>query len=361
MIGRQRVLRLLGLALIVIALILALFTLVAYLGWQSGATLRVEQAAQAQETEIGVQLERARTDIEEGHHQLALRRLEWVLEQDPDHEQAQALQMRAQAAQQRAEGTRSIAVRTATATASDMEVTPSAAPEGTVERENDDQPAAQPELEQELARIEALIAEESWQEALDALLAFQGEHPAYEPERSNALLFELYTAYGVDLLYSERPEVGLYYLSRAERLGELPADVEGQMVWARLYLGGMAYYGVNWAVAADFFRELCPAAPFYQGACQKLYTSLVERGDQFANSGEWCPAVPWYEEAYQVEATGSLTGKLADAREGCRNATPTPDPNATPTPTPGPEPTAIFTPPPVTPTETVTGTAPFNP
>ncbi|MDX1662779.1 MAG: hypothetical protein R3272_03230 [Candidatus Promineifilaceae bacterium] len=345
-------LRLLGLVLIALALILGLFTVAAYLGWQSGTTLRTEQAAQAQETEVGVQLERARADIEEGHFQLALRRLEWVLEQDPDNEQAEALQMRAQAAQQRAEGTRTITLRTATATAVESAPTAEDVPEDTREP-LPDQPAAQPELERELARIEALLAQEAWEEALAALLAFQGEHPAYERERTDELLFDLYVTHGVDLLYSEQVELGLYYLSRAERLGTLSQEVRGQMLWAELYLGGMAYYGVNWAVAADFFRELCPAAPFYQGACEKLYTSLVARGDQFANSGEWCPAVPWYEEAYQVDATGAVSDKLANAREGCRNATPTPDPLATPTLTPAPGP--------ITPTETVTGTTPLNP
>jgi hypothetical protein len=131
-------------------------------------------------------------------------------------------------------------------------------------------------------------------------------------------------AQGVSLLYGDQVELGLYYLEQAERLGNLPQDVRDQRQWAELYLGGIGYFGVNWDVTLFYFRDLCLAAPFFHDACAKLYEALVAYGDQYAVQRDWCPAEALYQEAYRQDATGAVSQKLREAREGCASATPTP-------------------------------------
>lgn len=78
-------------------------------------------------------------------------------------------------------------------------------------------------------------------------------------------------------------------------------------------------------MAALNFRELCLAAPFYQRACERLVESLTNLGDQLVYLEDWCPAEQVFLEASRYGA--AVNQQLGQAREGCANATPTPDPN----------------------------------
>jgi len=307
----RRWLQLLGVGLILVALILGLFTVSAYLGWQSGEELRAERVSRERQEQVETQVGRAQEEIEGGNFRLALRRLEWVLDRDADHPGARALYQEAQAA---LEGN-------STPPAGDPATpTPSASPTRVAENEEEEDGAPA----QALRRLERLVEEEAWQEAVSAIVAFQNEFPEYDRRRTAALLFEAYIGRGVELLYTDRVELGIFYLSQAQELGDLPAEVRDQQQWAELYLAGIAYFGVTWDVAISNFRDLCLAAPFYQDSCVHLREALVARGDQYAAQREWCPAESDYREALQLEESVNLAEKVDQARLGCLDATPTP-------------------------------------
>ena len=311
MAGKSRFLRLSGFVLISLALLLGLYTIVAYLAWQSGQTLRAERIEEDRESALETQVVRAREEIVAGNYRLALRRLEWVLEREPGHQEAIALQAEAQRSLVLSSASTPTSAPTipATATITLAGITPTAsAGEAPVDA---------------FRALQVLVEEEAWQEAIPALIAFQSEYPAYERRQTDQLLYEAYIGRGLELLYGERVELGLYYLAQAESLGDLPQDVLDQRQWAKLYLSGIAYYGVNWGVAVANFRDLCLAAPFYQNSCDRLRSALIASGDQYAFAQDWCPAETLYAEAYRVEDGGELGDKLAEAREGCQNATPT--------------------------------------
>ena len=88
----------------------------------------------------------------------------------------------------------------------------------------------------------------------------------------------------------------------------------------------MAYYGVNWGVAASFFRDLCLSAPFYQGSCDKLFDALLAYGNQYLVAQDYCPAVDLFRETRQYGRNQDLDLKLNEAVQGCAEATPTPAP-----------------------------------
>lgn len=306
---RQRRLRIVGLALIVIALLLGVYITVAYLAYQSGQELQATRVEQTRTAAIAVQVERAREEIAEGNHRLAVRRLAWVLEREPENALAVELLAEAQAAG-------------ATPTAPGQTGTPEATPTG--EPADGTPEADETEAARELSRLANLVKAEEWDEAIAGLLALQNSYPDYERRRSDELLQDAYTGLGLEELYGEQVELGMYYLGLADGLGTLPQEVRDQMLWAELYLGGMAYYGVNWDVSLFYFRQLCPAAPFYQGACQKLVTILMQAGDSFAAQQDWCPAESYYQEAASVPGAENISQKLGQARQGCADATPTP-------------------------------------
>ena len=310
MADNSRFLRLSGFFLITLALLLGLYTFIAYLGWESGQTLRVERIAEERAAALETQVAHAREDVESGNYRLALRRLEWVLEKEPGYDGALALQEEAQQALAEDSVPTPTAEPTAPATAT---LTPAGGPT----------PAAGDAPVEAFRALQALVEEEAWQRAITGLADFQSKYPEYERRESDRLLYEAYIGRGVELLYGERVELGLYYLAQAETLGDLPQEVLDQRQWAELYLSGIAYYGVNWGVAVSNFRDLCLAAPFYQNSCDRLHTALIALADQYAFAQDWCPAESFYAEAYRLESAGGLGDKLSDAREACQNATPT--------------------------------------
>ncbi len=299
--------RVFAIILIALGLVLGVYTLVAYLGWQSGQRQRLAQVEQEQSAEIARQIELARADINQNSAGLALRRLEWVLQQQPEHPEARSLKALAE----------QLLNQDATPTPF---VIPSPAADVTAT------PASEEDAEaaEALGQVEALISAEDWAGAIPALIAFQRDFPEYERRKSDELLFNALVTHGTELLYTESAELGLSYLRQAATLGSLPQEALDQQQWAVLYLSGISFYSVNWEVAIFYFRELCLSAPFFHDACSRLEQALVSYADGYLNIQEFCPAEPLLQEAYGLSGAQAIADKLGTARTGCAGATPVP-------------------------------------
>ncbi len=309
----RKLLRVAGVLLLVMAGLLLWYLTIFYFGWQSGQDVLEEK----RETELMEQLERqislARENIEQGSYTLALRRLDWVLERNPDNIEAQNLRQQAQ------NGLNAILTPS-------IVIKPTATPQSLPSESPTPNPDPIENPEAELERIRQLVATETWEPAVQALINFQWQFPSFQRNETNEILYEAYIGLGLELLEGERVELGLSYLEKAERLGDLPQSVLDYQTWAELYLQGIAFYNVNWAATTFYFRDLCLAAPFYQSSCDRLHEALIAYGDQYAGSLDWCPAEELYQEAFQHGRSQQLIEKLNQAREGCLLATPTPLP-----------------------------------
>ena len=319
---KRRPVRIVGLLLIIFSVLVGWFLLVAFLGWQSGQqALQDKQLAQ-----LDRQITLAEENIAQGNYRLALTRLEWVLERDSGSTQAKTLQELALAGIGATPEPTPVTAVTVTPASTRL---PTATP-GSIGSPSD-----------ELLRIQRLVATKYWEEALPALIAFQQQFPSFEREETDQLLYDAYMNYGLDLISGEKVELGMYYLTLAQQLGDLPQPARDYQTWAELYTQGISFYGVNWDTSAYYFRDLCLAAPFYQSSCDHLITALVSLGDQYAFAQDWCPAQNLYNEASSYRTTGELNDKRTQAQENCLLATPTPSE-------------------PITDTVPITDTAPFE-
>src|SRR5210317_2104185 len=86
--GCWSVSRILGVLLVLVVGIITLYIVVGYLGWQSGETLRNQREQELRAQQLARQVSLAQDDIERGGYNLALHRLDWVLERDPANEDA---------------------------------------------------------------------------------------------------------------------------------------------------------------------------------------------------------------------------------------------------------------------------------
>ncbi len=302
----RRAARLIGLLLIILSALLSWYLLVVYLGWQNGQVLLEEKRAATLAEQINTQIELAEQDIAESKYRLALRRLEWVLDRSPNQETAQALLLEIESRQNVQQST------------PEPRTTPTPTPIPL--------PSPTPGLisdpADELDRIRRLINNQAWEDAIGALISFRVQYPSFERPETDRLMYEAYLAQGLEMISGDQVELGVAYLEQAEALGDLPQEALDYRFWAELYMSGIAYYGVNWEIAALNFRELCLSAPFYQGACDRLIESLVNLGNQYAYLEDWCPAESYFREASQWGA--AVNDQIGQAQAGCLAATPTP-------------------------------------
>ncbi len=299
--------RLFGLLLIIAAALAALYGSIGYAAWQSGQSIRSEREETLLSEQLARQVSLAQEDINQGSYNLALRRLEWVLERDPANSDAQAVKRQAEAA-----------LKTA--------LTPAVPPTTTALPEPSPTPGKIGEPATEFERLRRLAQQEQWAELLPGALAFQRVYPDYERLESDGFLYNSLLNLGLDYIQGDQIELGINYFAQAEKLGDLPQEALDYWLWAELHLQGMAYYGVNWGAAASFFRDLCLSAPFFHNSCDRLFESLVAYGDQYLAAQDYCPAVDLFREARQQNRSGELDEKLTQAVQGCAEATPTPAP-----------------------------------
>lgn len=293
--------RLLGLALVIFSVAAATYLLVAYFAFESGRSLSQQQETTQRAEQIARQIELAREDLDAGSENLALTRLDWVLSQAPDNADARALREQ-------------VTSRTPEPTAAPTESPAEPTPEGTAIPGDEE---ALPELQ----AIHRLVAGEQWEEALSSLLFFQQQHPDFRRDETDKLLYDAYLALGLAYINTEKIELGLNYFAQAEKLGDLPQEAQDYRLWADLYFEAVAYSGVNWDIAGDYWRDLCAAAPFFQDSCSRLERALVGVGDQYAYYFDWCPALSIYQEAWNRQPSDALGAKLSQARDGCASAT----------------------------------------
>lgn len=309
----RRTARFVGLFLIIIAVAAGWLLLVGYLGYQSGQQQLIENQQAEFSNQMARQLTLAQENIDSGNYELAVVRLEWILDHDQNNGQAQ--QLLAEAQRMIGQVAEATAVPTTAPAVAESGPTPEPSPtQGQIGSPDE-----------ELQRIRRQIVRKEWDDVVASLVTFQIQFPSYERQETDALLFDAYLDYSQQLLEGEQVELGLFYLRQAESLGNLPQTILDYRTWAELYTQGISFYGANWDAAAYYFRDLCLAAPFYQNACARLNEALEANGDQFTAVQDWCPAQLLYQEARQQNNTAVLAEKLELAREGCLAATPTPE------------------------------------
>jgi len=299
--------RILGLLLILTAVLITWYSIVIYLAYEQGQELLQEKRTTTLATQIVTQLELSRQNVDDEQYNLARTRLNWVLQRDPNNSEAKSILAEIDAL---------LNVVPAAETAVPPTATARPLPTPT--------PGLIGDPDEELARIRRVVANESWQDAISALLTFQFQYPSYERETTDRLLYDAYVAQGLVYLKGDQVELGLASLEQAERLGDLPQEALDYRLWAELYVAGLAYYGVNWDASTYYIRELCQAAPFYQDSCSLLQQALIRLGDQFAFVFDWCPAESYYRQAASYGADAILNDKLGQARANCAEATPIP-------------------------------------
>jgi tetratricopeptide (TPR) repeat protein len=305
----------------VIFFILILF-IGALLGVPKGINDRVRLAETQTAPKIQLQLDSAKLDLEEGRYQVALERLDWILEE-----------MSAYLDDQQSNQVGELYSQTLLQISTSGSPTPLPSPTATVQVNT---PTPDFRDENELFELaQEFIKNESWDEVIQTLEALREKSVNYKAVEVDGMLYIALRNRGMDKIIIEGSlEPGLYDLALAERFAPLDSSAEGVRTWTRYYLTGASYWGVDWVQVIFYFEQVYPQFPNLRDgtnmtAKERYRIALNQYGLQLAAAEEYCEAQEYFDLAKsigpdpEIQPTAQWVGEECWAQE---NATPTPSP-----------------------------------
>jgi tetratricopeptide (TPR) repeat protein len=272
------------------------------------------------------QFNRGLADMETGQFEIARKRFEFILSEDPNFP----------GAVEKLAEVRQILYATTTPTPTGTPTpTPTDTPTVTPTPTRDPRP-----LEEQLSVALASINEGDWNRAIETLLAMRSSDPSFQTVRVDGLLFLSLRSRGLDRILNRRDlEGGAYDLSLAENFGPLDSRATWARQMVRLYMYGSAFWEAYPEQAVFYFGQVAAAAPYLTDASgwtssARYRASLVHYGDYLARQDDWCSAQAYYELALSYGFDGELAEKVEKAAYECSppTATPTQEPTGTVTP-----------------------------
>lgn len=298
------------------------------LGIPRGINDRLELAETQAAPKVDSQLESARQDIEDGRYEVALGRLDWILEEMSDFLSDEEL---AEVGDLYSE--------TLLKMSSIGTPTPQPSPTATV-------PVYTPTpdlrgVEELFNTAQQQIADKAWDEAIQTLEALRYKNLEYRAVEVDGMLYVALRNRGVQKILVEGSlEPGIYDLTLAERFAPLDSTAEGFRTWTRLYLTGASYWGVDWAQVVYYFGQVYPMLPNLRDgtnmtATERYRIGAIEYGSQLAEAEEYCEAQEYFDLAMELGSDPVAQPTAQWVAEECWEIEnpPTPEPENTPTPT----------------------------
>ncbi len=164
--------------------------------------------------------------------------------------------------------------------------------------------------------------QKNWQKAIEVLTQVRVIDPAYQKDQITQMIYQAALTYGQELLKADRLEEAIAYLDQAAYLKPLPADVETQVQYARMYITARDYWNVNWEKAIESFGELYKVGPSYRDTFARYVEAYIQYGDERTRAGDPCTAQKQYEEALKLRPAADLQTKADSAKQACLTAPP---------------------------------------
>lgn len=183
-----------------------------------------------------------------------------------------------------------------------------------------------------------LLANKQWDEAIQVLDALRDKNLMYKAIRVDGMYYVGLRHRGLFKIANGQLEEGIYDLSLVEQFGPLDVEAAGVRTWARLYIHGARFWGVNWEKVVAAFAEIYPAYPSMHDrngmtATERYRLAAVNYGDLLFSEGKWCEAQVQYNNAQSIASNDQLDAKANDATIKCSPPTDTPEPTQALSPT----------------------------
>jgi tetratricopeptide (TPR) repeat protein len=292
-----------------IFLILVLGAVGSGLGYQKGIQDRLAKENQQLLTEAAMQYQYGIQQMTNGNYNLARTHFEYVLKIYPKFPGI-------------AEKYTEVMVKLAEASV------PTPQPQATPTRSNLNADGLFNQANQEVQSLQ-------WAAAMNTLEALRNDDTTYRTLDVDGLYFIAMRYRAVEMILKEgNLEEGLYLFSLVSRYAPLDHDAVNYSSWARLYLTGASYWGVDWQQVVNYFSQLAPAFPNMWDGTMTANTRLAKGSefyaDQLEAAGDHCAAIDHYQTAINLEPTQALQDKYHRVFFECHPPTAKPKPTKTP-------------------------------
>lgn len=124
--------------------------------------------------------------------------------------------------------------------------------------------------EQIFNQLQDLLKTSSWDEAITTLDELRKLDPTYQTAQVDGMYYIALRERGLSKIVNTscrniNLEGGIYDLTLAERFvgeGHLDANAEAYRTWARMYITGASFWGLDWAQAQKYFAQVMAALPY---------------------------------------------------------------------------------------------------
>lgn len=264
--------------LLVVLIILSVGTL---LGYQSGIGDRRRAASAILDQQLDEQFQMGVKAMESGLYQVALKNFQFVIQQDPDYPGAQDKLV-------------DVLLKLSLSATNTVAFTPMF--------------TATPDLrgvEAIFTQASSSIAAQDWNVALENLDALRKADASYKTVEVDGMYYIALIQRGQSKLVNQdckaiSLEGGIYDLTLAERFGPLDNFSQGLRNWARLYITGASFWGIDWTQVLYYFDQLYVNMPYMMdSSCftsmqRYRYASIMYADTLLANE-EFCDANTYYQ------------------------------------------------------------------
>jgi len=303
-------------------ILIALLALGIFGGYQSALSIRRNAESSTLMEQLGEQFQYALVDMEFGRYEIAKQRLEFIIEKDPSFPGVQEKLTEALVQINLQEN-----YVAPTVTAAEPSPTPMPDFNGAGEA---------------FARAQQLIAAQDWSGVLGALDQLRKLDPTYQASQVDGMYYFALRNNGYDLITKQgNLEGGIYYITLAERFGQLDNNANGIREGARVYLVGASFWEVNWEQAVFYFTQARNWGNLWDGtmtASDRFWYASMRYGDELFAKDQVCEeneALVQYDNALTIAPLDKAAQNNYDeAMLICFPPTATPDPSLLFTPTP---------------------------
>jgi tetratricopeptide (TPR) repeat protein len=323
---------------ITILVVLIVLSAGTFFGYQSGLGDRRQAASAILNQQLDEQFQMGIKAMESGLYQVALKNFQFVIQQDPNYPGAQDKLV-------------DVLLKLNLSATNTVAFTPMF--------------TATPDLrgvEAIFAQASSSIAALDWNVALDNLDALRKADASYKTVEVDGMYYISLIQRGQSKLVNQdckaiSLEGGIYDLTLAERFGPLDNFSQGLRNWARLYITGASFWGIDWTQVLYYFDQLYINMPYMMdsscfNSMQRYRYASIMHADSLLAIEEFCDANQYYQAGLLISNQDNPlvipTANFAQAECERQNRpkstavptgetetpTPTIDPLITPSPTP---------------------------
>jgi len=291
-----------------ILMILILAAAGGWMGYNTGINLRIQQEESNVAMVAATQFALAEQDILTGKLATAQRRLEYVIQVDPNFPGA-------------AEMLSNVMVEQAIKNKPTEVPTPTLSPTPDLRGEED-----------MFAQIEQHLRASEWDSAIASVEAIRVKNPDYRVVDVDGLYYIALRNRGINKILNEGSlELGVYDLALAAEFGPIDKDADNYRNWARLYMSGASFWEVDWAKVLDYFSQIYLSLPNLHDssgftAVERYRQAAIGYADQLALSEDWCGARDYYSYAFQISGDPNVGPTATWVAYECNPPTKVPEP-----------------------------------